>query len=118
MSARKAGKAEHALALFDLGYGHATLVQAGAMGGSRYQTPPAAYSKVQEAIRQRGGDPAMEYAAALMNHDGTHQAVAFDHLSRAVSGAKEGTPLARTITAHREMWGSALDRARAAVAQK
>jgi hypothetical protein len=116
--AQKAGKADHALALFDLGYGHATLIQAGALGGARYQAPPAAYSKVQEALRLRGGDPAMEYAAALINHDGAHQAAAFEHLSRAVGGAKEGTPLARTLTAHREMWGSALDRARAAVAQR
>jgi hypothetical protein len=118
--AEKASGAEHALALFDAGYGQAVLTQAGALRGARYEMPAAAYRKVQDAIRERGGDPAMEYAAALIviNHDGAHGEAAFDHLRRAVSGAPAGSPLARTLTAHRDMWGDALERARAAVAQK
>jgi hypothetical protein len=116
--AEKARGAEHALALFDAGFAQATLSQAGAVGPGGHEAPAGAYRKIQDAVRERGGDPAMEYAAALVNHDGVHRDIAYEHLRRAVGGAPAGSPLARTLTAHREMWGDALERARAAVAQK
>jgi len=116
--AQKAGRAEHALAQFDLGYGMATLAQAGALAGRRGEIPPDAYRKIQDALREHGPDPSMEYAAALVNHDGVHRDIAFAHLQRAVSAAPAGSPLARTLTAHADMWGAALERARASVAQK
>jgi len=116
--AQNAGGAEHALAQFDLGYGMATLTQAGALRGGRWEMPPDAYRRIQDALRERGPDPAMEYAAALVNHDNAHRDLAVAHLQRAVTGAPAGSPLARTLSAHAEMWGAALERARAAVAQK
>jgi hypothetical protein len=116
--AAKASGREHALALFDLGYATGALTQAGALGGGRWKLPPEAYQHIQQALREGGPDPAMEYAAALVNHDGQHREVAFAHLQRAVSGAAPGSPLAATLSAHREMWGTALEQARAAVAQK
>lgn len=117
--AEKAGKGEHALAVFDLGYAMATVAQAGVLRGSGYRAaPPVAYAKLQEALRERGSDPAMEYAAALVNHDDVHRDVAYDHLRRAVAGAPAGSPLARTIAQHHDMWGDALTRAQAAVARK
>jgi hypothetical protein len=112
--AAKAGKAEHALALFDLGYGTATVAQAGVLTGGSRASAASAYAKVQQALRERGSDPAMEYAAALINHDGVHRDVAYEHLRRAVAGAPAGSPLARTLAAHQDMWGEALTRARAA----
>jgi hypothetical protein len=115
---QKASGDEHARALFDHGYALGTLTQAGALGGERYRLPAAANERVQEAIRERGGDPAMEYAAALIHHDGEHREAAFEHLRRAVVGAPAGSPLARTLTAHGDLWGGALERARAAVARK
>jgi hypothetical protein len=115
---QKAEGAARALARFDLGYGEATLAQAGAVGRVRYQAPPDAYRRIQEAIQERGADPAMEYAAALVNHDGAHREAALAHLQRAVHGAAPGSPLAATLTAHRDMWGAALDQARAPLARK
>jgi hypothetical protein len=110
----KAQGRERALALFDLGYGEAALLQAGALGASRQPAPPEAYRRIQEALRERGPDPAMEYAAALVNHDGAHREAALGHLRRAVAGAPAGSPLAATLEAHRGMWGAALEQARAA----
>jgi hypothetical protein len=116
--AGKATQAEHALALFDLGYGLGTVAQAGALHGGPRAASPTAYAKVQAAIRERGSDPAMEYAAALLNLDGVHRDVADEHLRLAVAGAPAGSPLARTLASHRELWGEAMARAQAAVAQK
>jgi hypothetical protein len=116
--AQKAAGADHALAQFDLGYGTATVAQAGALAGGRWEIPPAAYGHIQYALRERGTDPAMEYAAALVNLDRVHRDLADAHLQRAVAGAPAGSPLARTLAAHAGMWGAAMERARASVAQK
>src|SRR5262245_53050039 len=55
--AGKASQADHALAVFDLGYGMATVAQAGGLRGGQRATPGTAYAKVQEALRERGSDP-------------------------------------------------------------
>ena len=87
-----------ALALFDYGY----LIE------SYRQSLPAdsemlggldGYSSVTKAIQLSGGDPEMEFAAAII---AIHPARATQagHLQRAVAGAAEGSLLAQNLVLH------------------
>jgi hypothetical protein len=107
------------LALFDLGYAAEVYRQAGGESspfGPRAVAAPVppedGYALVRRALERRGEDPAMEYAAALMTCHARR--VASDkHLELALAGAPEGSLLARTIAAHRPLWGARLDTLRA-----
>lgn len=72
------------------------------------------YDAIAKAIELSGGDPAMEYAAALVSwyprraeHDG--------HLQRAATGAAEGSLLARNLLEHFGDHGKTLADLRASV---
>lgn len=104
-----AGKAEEGLAIFDAGYFVATWKQADygflstALASVGLRSDPerslggsSGYDWVRRAIELESGNPAMEFAAALMTwyplrpeHDG--------HLARAAAGAKSDPLLAENI---------------------
>lgn len=86
------------LALFDLGYLAETYKQA----SSNAQNPAHGidgYAMVVEALRLRGSDPEMEFAAALItagSRGDTHP----EHLKKAIAGAKGNSLLAQNIASH------------------
>jgi hypothetical protein len=47
----------------------------------------------------------MEYAAALITCDRAGRGLSDRHLKAALAGASEGSDLARTLAAHRPLWG-------------
>ncbi len=57
------------------------------------------YNWVTKAIRLRGGDPEMEFAAALMTERGGQKGHR-EHVGKAAAGAKEGSLLARNLASH------------------
>ena len=98
--AKGKGKVE-ALALFDHGYLIESYKQAAHDGGKGLNLAAAGdgYASVAKAIALRGGDPEMEFAAALISlhpRRETHSA----HLQKAVAGAADGSLLARNLTTH------------------
>jgi len=100
-----------ALARFDLGYAVEAFRQTTHMGGTvRSAAAPAedGYALITQTLAVRGRDPAMEYAAALVTMGGAARAVSGEHLRRAGAGAAPGSDLARTMAAHRELWGDRL----------
>lgn len=84
-----------ALAWFDFGY----LAESYKQSFGKSEPNPAAgvdgYGWVERAIRQRGGDPEMEFAAALIttSPDGRR-----DHLQKAMAGAKTDGLLAQNLS--------------------
>jgi hypothetical protein len=104
--AHKAG--DDALALFDIGllkeiYRHANLIQK--MGISSDELN--GYDSVVKAISLRRGDAEMEFAAALIAQyprRGSYE----DHLRKAISGAAEGSLLARNLVSHFRDRGASL----------
>jgi hypothetical protein len=106
------------LALFDLGYFVETSRQAQHGLAEFFPSPPEdGYALIRKAIGGRAPDPAMEYAAALVTNNPASRAVCDKHLRAAVEGAPAGSDLARTISAHREMWGNRLESARASASR-
>jgi len=113
-----AGDATRALARFDLGYALEAMRQARNLPAPAAAARAAAfgtgtrdddgYALVQEALAARGEDPEMEYAAALIATSRASREGADVHLRRALAGAAAGSPLARTIAAHRPLWGGRL----------
>ena len=99
MGTKSADAASRALTYFDSGYLAAAYKQ---WLGDGSQNPAAnidAYALLQEAIRLRGNDPQMEFAAALMTLSGPeaeHQA----HAQKAIAGSKNDPLLARNLTRH------------------
>jgi hypothetical protein len=87
-----------ALTYFDTGY----LVEAYKQWLGTDHNPATGldgYALVKEAIKLRGNDPQMEFAAALITlsgPSGEHQA----HAERAVAGAKNDPLLARNLSSH------------------
>ncbi len=105
--AERTGGRDGALALFDAGYLAETYRQAfpvvrSERKGERTATLPEAaagldgYSYVLRAIKMRGGDPEMEFAAAVMSSSGTRD----QHLQRAATAARDGSLLARNLDTH------------------
>jgi hypothetical protein len=96
-----------ALARFDLGYAVEAFRQtAHTPSGSRSAAPAEdGYALIKQALATRSGDAAMEYAAALVTMGRSFRGTSDEHLRRAAAGAPAGSDLARTMTAHRELWG-------------
>jgi hypothetical protein len=112
----KSDKKTTAIALFDYGY----LVESYKQAGDGSQGPKPAggvdgYGMIVKAIALGGGDPAMEFAAALAREDrtGTH----IPHLQRAAAGAPEGSLLARNLLSHFSNMGKTIGELRANVAK-
>lgn len=75
------------------------------------------YALIKKAITIRGGDPEMEFAAALMTEGGpadAHQ----HHLRNAVAGAREGSLLARNLPLHFVHRGKNIGELRASLVQR
>jgi hypothetical protein len=104
------------LAQFDLGYAVEAYRQTRHLRESLFSAGPTedGYALVRQALTARGSDPEMEYAAALMTCDRARQGLSDKHLLIALGGAPEGSDLARTIAAHKPLWGGRVDAARAA----
>jgi hypothetical protein len=101
---------EYALALFDSGYLAETYKQAAWISANAHedfwefkQASPKedGYAQITRAI-VIAGDPAMEFAAAVVTSDRrTHGQNEYrGHLTRAVTAAPEGSLLARNLVAH------------------
>jgi hypothetical protein len=90
---------DRALRYFDAGY----LVEAYKQWIREPAQNPAVgldgYALVKQAIRLRGSDPEMEFAAALitLSSPGTEHAA---HVQKAISGASSDTLLARNLSSH------------------
>lgn len=99
------------LAQFDLGYAVEAYRQTRHLPDRLLSGGPAedGYALVREALTARGSDPEMEYAAALMTCDRALRSLSDKHLQIALSGAREGSDLARTIAAHRPLWGARVE---------
>ncbi len=90
------------LARFDLGYAVAAWREAGHTAVSPSED---GYALVRQALAARGADAEMEYAAALMTRGRMLRGASNEHLRAALAGATEGSDLARTLAAHRRLWG-------------
>ncbi len=100
---------------FDLGYAVETYRQARhVLDRSPAEPSEDGYALVRRALEARGPDPEMEYAAALVTRGGAPAGVSDRHLRAAVAGAAEGSDLARTLEAHRAVWGDRIRNAKAA----
>jgi len=91
-----AGHAD-ALAWFDVGYLAETYNQWFGKGEPNPARGVDGYSCVKKAIRLRGSDPELEFAAALitlLSQDSDHR----EHLKKALAGAKNDPLLARNLT--------------------
>ncbi|MEK6409746.1 MAG: hypothetical protein AABN34_22710 [Acidobacteriota bacterium] len=112
----KSDKKTTAIALFDYGY----LVESYKQAGDGSQSVKLAggidgYGMIVKAIALGGGDPAMEFAAALAKEDRTGGHIA--HLQRAAAGAQEGSLLARNLLSHFSNMGKTIGELRANVAK-
>lgn len=106
------------LAIFDLGYAVETMRQARhGLATFSFDPPEDGYALVRTALSRRGTDAQMEYAAALITTTPTMKAVCDKHLRAALEGAPVGSPLAKTIDAHRPMWGDRLVTVRASASR-
>lgn len=108
-----------ALPLFDLGYAVEASRQTrhGLASVVGSDPPEDGYALVRKALTRRGADPVMEYAAALITCSRPSRGISDQHLRIAVEGASEGSDLARTIAAHRPLWGTRLDGLRASASR-
>ena len=100
---------EDALAQFDYGYLVETFKQARwtpgrqkAEGGdlSALAANEDGYSTIEKAIKLRGDDPQMEFAAALITLGGSSYPGHQEHLQRALDGAQSDPLLARNLATH------------------
>lgn len=116
---------EYALALFDAGYLTETYKQAAWLSANAHEdfwnfTQPNpkedGYAQITHAIAMTG-DPAMEFAAAVVASDRRSygESAYREHLTRAVASAPTGSLLAQNLVAH---FGDAEIRALRSAAQK
>ncbi len=100
-AAKSSGEAE-ALALFDWGYFSEAYRQAAMAGHSSAElgTKVNGYELVQRALGQRGSDPQMEFAAALVASATGQRGAANQHLATAAAGAADGSLLAKNLVTH------------------
>jgi hypothetical protein len=103
-----------ALAWFDLGYLVETFHQAnwlfekaqeGTTDYTREKKPnPSSgmdgYAMIEKAIKLRGNDPQMEFAAALISLGGSSYPGHQEHLQKALDGAKADLLLAKNLSTH------------------
>jgi hypothetical protein len=94
------------LAWFDVGYLAETYKQwigQNWMKVNKDEQNPAAgvdgYALVKKAITQRGSDPQMEFAAALISLSGPHDEHR-EHAQKAIAGAKIDPLLAQNLATH------------------
>lgn len=87
-----------ALALFDFGYLAETYKQWMGRGEPNPATGVDGYGLVQKAIRQRGSDAEMDFAAALMTMLSGPERDHNDHLQKAIAGAKSDPLLAQNLS--------------------
>lgn len=111
-----------ALALFDYGYLVESYKQAsdGSKGVDRASGVDG-YALIVKAIADRGGDPEMEFAAAIASSDrprGSNSALRdahLAHLRKAIAGAPEGSLLARNLVTHFSNMGKTIRELQASV---
>jgi hypothetical protein len=119
MKARAVEAERDPLALFDAGYLIESYRQAywiSTHSGEAYwkfsQANPGkvvdGYGLVLKAIQSRGGDPEMEFAAALITTDPERRSQHDEHLRRAMAGAKDGSLLARNLENHLRQQGKSI----------
>lgn len=106
----RAGNSEaekaNALAVFDLGYAVEAFRETRGFGDFFRGGPSEdGYALIRRALTLRGTEPEMEYAAALVTADHTFRGLSDKHLRIAVQGAAPDSLLAKTIAAHRPLWG-------------
>ncbi len=117
----KSDKRTAALAMFDYGY----LVESYKQSGNESQGPKLAgdidgYGLIVKSIAMRGGDPAMEYAAALScmgRKREAEQDAYVGHLQKAADGAQEGSLLARNLLNYFRDRGKTIAELRANIAK-
>jgi hypothetical protein len=119
----KSDRKPTSLALFDYGYLVESYKQAGdASKGVDLASGVDGYSLIVKAIAASGGDPEMEFAAALASSNrprGAHSPLRdahLAHLRKAVAGANEGSLLARNLVTHFSNMGKTIGELRASVA--
>lgn len=90
------------LALFDEGYFLEAYRQASWVEHSSLQLGAnlRGYEMIQRALTLRGGDPQMEFAAALVASAAGQSAAAKQHLARAAEGASDGSLLSKNLVTH------------------
>lgn len=112
----KSDKKTTAIALFDYGYLIESYKQAGyGSPGMKLAGGIDGYGLIIKAIAQRGGDPEMEFAAALAKSDRTGGHI--HHLQRAAAGAEEGSLLARNLLSHYSNMGKTIGELRTNLAK-
>jgi hypothetical protein len=98
-----------ALAQFDYGYLVETYKQTGWIPGGRTSdganvsalaATEDGYAAIEKAIKLRGGDPQMEFAAALVSMDSRSYPRHHEHAQRALDGANADPLLARNLATH------------------
>jgi hypothetical protein len=110
LAAKDHNPREHALALFDVGYLTETYKQAAWISANAHedfwnfrQPDPKedGYSQITHAIAMTG-DPAMEFAAAVVASDRRvyGQTAYREHLTRAIASTPDGSLLSRNLVAH------------------
>jgi hypothetical protein len=102
--AEKRGKPD-SLGLFDLGYIRETYKQAGEiLAPSGVTKGRDGYELVTRAIKLRGNDAEMEFAAALCQADSRASAgLRTAHFKQAVAGAVDGSLLAKNLVTHAQL---------------
>jgi hypothetical protein len=105
------------LRLFDAGFFLESWKQAYADGSGKKPADFDGYPLVKQAIALRGGDPEMEFAAALITSARADNAARRAHLEKAIAGAREGSLLARNIVNHFGRSGQSLADLRASLAK-
>lgn len=111
LHARTIANAQDALAAFDFGYlvecyKQAQSARSEGLSAWRHTewSDPAAnldgYGFVKSAIQMRGGDPEMEFAAALISSMGSHKDERQQHIERVVAGAKGNPLLAANLSSY------------------
>jgi hypothetical protein len=120
----KSDKRAAALAMFDYGYLVETYKQSGydphASKGAKLVGDIDGYGLIVKAIAQLGGDPEMEYAAALScmgRKREAGQAAYVAHLQKAADGAQEGSLLARNMLNYLRDRGKTIAELRANIAK-
>lgn len=109
-AANTSGKSQKdAVSQFDYGYLVETYKQTRWMSGGRnadgsnvsaLAVNEDGYATIEKAIKLRGNDPQMEFAAALITLGGSSYPRHQEHLQRALDGAKADPLLARNLSTH------------------
>ena len=114
---QSASKKPDPLRLFDAGFFLESWKQAYVDGSGKKPVDFDGYALVKQAIAQRGNDPEMEFAAALITSIRSDKAAHRAHLQKAIAGAPEGSLLARNIVNHFGRKGQSIADLRASLAK-